>query len=108
MARLRLPVRRGMLVLAAGVAMALGTLSTAPAYAGTRPVAPSASTQRVGPMASCQQQSFLEGTHYSTVQIAQLARDAGFSGNNWTIAVAVALAESAGWSHARLINTDCS
>jgi chitodextrinase len=60
------------------------------------------------PLATCTQQSFLEGTHYSTVQVAQFAHGGGFTGNDWVISVAVAEAESGGWSHARLIDTDCS
>jgi Ricin-type beta-trefoil lectin domain/Lysozyme like domain len=76
-------------------------------YAGT--VRPSgASAAPIGALASCTQQSFLEGDHYSAVQVAQLAQQAGFAGNDWVISVAVAEAESAGWTHARLINTDCS
>jgi hypothetical protein len=84
----------------AGATLIQGTA----AYAGT--VAPSGGG--VHALASCTQQSFLEGDHYSAVQVAQLAQQAGFSGNDWVIAVAVAEAESGGWTHARLINTDCS
>ncbi|GII21560.1 carbohydrate-binding protein [Planosporangium mesophilum] len=89
------------------LAAAVAALLATPANAGTRaaPVEPRAA---VAPQATCQQQSFLEGNHYSAVQIAQLARDAGFGGNDWVISVAVAEAESAGWTRARLINTDCS
>jgi hypothetical protein len=76
---------------------------SAAAQAGT--VAPSGAVRI---LASCTQQSFLEGDHYSAVQVAQLAQQAGFSGNDWVISVAVAEAESGGWTHARLINTDCS
>jgi hypothetical protein len=86
------------LLLAAGAALLI---------AGT--AAPRAqAAQAVSPAATCTQQSFLEGTHYTAVQIAQFARVGGFSGNDWVISVAVAEAESAGWSHARLIDTDCS
>jgi chitodextrinase len=96
----------GTLIFAAGAAAAL--LAT-PAYAGTRPLPiPNNQHTAVGPEASCQQQSFLEGDHYSAVQVAQLAQQAGFSGNDWVISVAVAEAESSGWTRARLINTDCS
>jgi hypothetical protein len=97
------------LVLSAGaatLALAASALLGSPAQAGTHPVGPHGS--RLAPFAVCQQQSFLEGDHYSAVQIAQLARDVGFSGNDWVISVAVAEAESAGWTRARLINTDCS
>jgi hypothetical protein len=89
------------------VAAALAALLSTPANAGTRP-APPEHRGTVAPQATCQQQSFLEGEHYSPVQVARLARDAGFSGNDWVISVAVAEAESAGWTRARLINTDCS
>jgi hypothetical protein len=107
---LRQTARHSLFVLAVGVAIAVAALLTTPAYAGTRPVTPPAGarTQAVNPLAACQQQSFLEGQHYSAVQIAQLAKNAGFNGQGWTISVAVALAESLGWTRARLINTDCS
>jgi hypothetical protein len=62
----------------------------------------------VAPLATCTQQSFLEGQHYSAVQIARLAQQAGFTGNDWVVSVAIAEAESSGWTHARLIDTDCS
>ncbi|HEY2673456.1 MAG TPA: carbohydrate-binding protein [Rugosimonospora sp.] len=87
------------MVLAGAVAALLCT----PAYASVG--SPRATA---APTATCTQQSFLEGTHYSTVQVAQFAQHGGFTGTNWVIAVAVAEAESAGWSHARLIDTDCS
>jgi hypothetical protein len=90
------------------VAAATAALITTPAFAGTRPAPAGPVAPRVAPQATCQQQSFLEGSHYSAVQVAQLARDAGFSGNDWVISVAVAEAESLGWTRARLINTDCS
>jgi len=93
----------GALLLTAATVVAV----SAPAFAGTRPAGPAA-PQAARPQATCTQQSFLEGTHDSAVQVAQLARDAGFSGNDWVVSVAVAEAESAGWTHARLINTDCS
>jgi hypothetical protein len=86
------------------VAAAAALLAT-PADAGTRPAPAPAGPH---PQASCQQQSFLEGDHYSAVQVAQLARQAGFSGQDWVVSVAVAEAESSGWTRARLINTDCS
>src|ERR1700761_5253076 len=88
--------------LLAGVILAQGS----PAFAGT--LRPPGAAAPIRALASCTQQSFLEGDHYSAVQVAQLAQQAGFGGNDWVIAVAVAEAESAGWTHARLINTDCS
>jgi hypothetical protein len=91
------------------VAAAVVSLLAAPAYAGARPApSPAGRPALASPQASCQQQSFLEGDHLTTVRVAQLAQQAGFSGNDWVIAVAVAEAESAGWTRARLINTDCS
>ncbi len=87
-----------LVVAAAGAAV---TLLASPAHASTVPTA-------AAPMATCVQQSFLEGVHESTVQVAQQAQQAGFTGNNWVISVAVAEAESAGWTRARLIDTDCS
>lgn len=92
---------------AAGLsALALsGLLAAAPlAAAGTTggaPMSPSTVT--------CTQQSTLAGTHLSDLQIAQYARDnGGLHGNGLVISVAVALAESQGWTKAVLINTDCS
>jgi hypothetical protein len=97
-----MPFLRRTAVAAALIAGTLAVQSTA-AYAGT-----TGGSGGIHAFASCTQQSFLEGDHYSAVQVAQLARQAGFSGNDWVISVAVAEAESAGWTHARLINTDCS
>jgi hypothetical protein len=97
MSRTRLAVSAAALVLTTGLALA------PPASAGTRPagaVAP--------PGVECTQQSILDGTHFSDVQIAQTARSGGFSGYGWQVSVAVALAESSGWTRAVLINTDCS
>jgi hypothetical protein len=79
-----------------------GALFTAPlATAGTEP------SQTVQTL-DCTQQSILAGTHLSDVQIAQYARNANLHGNGQVIAIAVALAESQGWTQAVLINTDCS
>src|SRR4051812_14614922 len=94
-----MPFLRRVAVVAAAFAGAILVQGPA-AQAG--PVVP------VQPLASCTQQSFLEGDHYSAVQVAQLAQQAGFAGNDWVVSVAVAEAESAGWTRARLINTDCS
>jgi len=82
-----------------------GLLVAAPlATAGTRPAdAP------MSPSATCTQKSTLAGTHLSDLQIAQYARNnGGLHGNGLIISVAVALAESQGWTRAVLINTDCS
>lgn len=79
------------------------TMIAAPAaMAGTRPM------DQAGVLATCTQQSILAGTHFTDLQIAQTARSAGFSGNGWVTSVAVALAESSGWTRAVLIDTDCS
>jgi hypothetical protein len=100
-----MPFLRRLSVAAALVAAALLLPATA-AQAGT--LRPPGAAVAARPLAACTQQSFLEGDHYSAVQVAQLAQQAGFSGNDWVVSVAVAEAESAGWTHARLINTDCS
>src|SRR6266513_3031669 len=91
-----------------GALVALVLLQGTAAYAGTVPTKLKPSKILATILATCTQQSFLEGDHYSAVQVAQLAHAAGFNGNDWVISVAVAEAESAGWTHARLINTDCS
>jgi len=102
-----LPAKLARAALIAGAAVA-ALLIAGPAQAATRTEARPVETHAIAVQATCQQQSFLEGVQYSAVQIAQLARNAGFTGNDWTVSVAVAEAESAGYSHARLINTDCS
>src|ERR1700704_5691242 len=99
---------RKILTISALVALGLVFVQSTAAYAGT--IAPKQKPSKILAVtpATCTQQSFLEGELYSAVQVAQLARAAGFSGNDWVVSVAVAEAESAGWTHARLINTDCS
>jgi hypothetical protein len=69
-------VSRRSITLAAGLAAGLVALflSSPPGYA-----APAGSGSAVA-AATCTQQSFLEGTLYSAVQVAQLAQQAGFSG----------------------------
>ena len=82
-----------------------GLLAAAPlASAGTVPVNVAAPASPL-----CTQQSTLAGTHLSDKQIAQYARNnGGLHGNGLVISIAVALAESQGWTKAVLINTDCS
>jgi hypothetical protein len=89
------------------VALLVGAFLLGPAAsAGTRPAAPGS---RVAPLArTCQSQSVFAGRHYSAVRIARVAKRTGFRGQGWVISVAVALAESGGWTRARHINTDCS
>ncbi|RUP26990.1 hypothetical protein BC936DRAFT_138755 [Jimgerdemannia flammicorona] len=57
---------------------------------------------------SCQQKSTLTGKLESATDIASIARTAGFSGNGLIISIAIALAESSGYTQAVLVNTDCS
>lgn len=102
MFRRRTAARGPALVLAAALAT---LLAASPALAGTRPIGPSA---RVAPNATCTPVSTLAGDHYSAVQIAQAAQQGGFSGNDWTISVAIAEAESSGWTRATLVDSDCS
>jgi hypothetical protein len=87
------------------LALTLATLLGTPAVAGTRPLGPSSG---LTPKAACTPVSTLAGDHYSAVQIAQLAQQAGFTGNDWTISVAIAEAESSGWTRATLVDSDCS
>lgn len=46
------------------------------------------------------------GTQLSALQIAQLARGAGFTGSGLVTAIAVALEESGGWTRATFTNSD--
>jgi hypothetical protein len=96
-------VRRLAVVVLPTVAL-LGSVAVGTASAGTRPVD---AVDSAVP-APCTQQSILDGTHFSDLKIAQTARGKGFHGNALVISVAVALAESSGWTKAVLINTDCS
>lgn len=86
-------------------AMFASLLGASTALAGTRPLGPAA---RIAPNATCTPVSTLTGDHYTAVQIAQVAQQGGFSGNDWTISVAIAEAESSGWTRATLVDTDCS
>jgi hypothetical protein len=87
----------------AGALLTCLTLYVAPiASAGTRPA------DVAGTQATCQQKSTFSGSHYGDVKLAQTARSGGFSGNGEVMAVAVALAESQGWTQAVRVDTDCS
>ncbi|RUS28044.1 hypothetical protein BC938DRAFT_482414 [Jimgerdemannia flammicorona] len=68
----------------------------------------SAAPKKPKQLDTCTQTSTSAGAHYSSEQIATVAKSAGFTGNGWVIAVAIAIAESQGWTQAVLINTDCS
>ena len=87
------------------LAAATALLGASPALAGTRPIGPSA---HISPHATCTPVSTLAGDHETAVQIAQFAQQAGFTGNDWTISVAIAEAESSGWTRATLVDSDCS
>ncbi|NJC70523.1 hypothetical protein HC031_12485, partial [Planosporangium thailandense] len=92
------------------VAAASGVLVSTPASAGTRPPDPGVATAApdpAAPQARCRQRGILQGSHYSAVQIARVARDAGFRGHNWTVSVAVALGESGGWSRGPHVKPKC-
>ncbi|MFF0144231.1 hypothetical protein ATK36_0107 [Amycolatopsis sulphurea] len=86
----RVSVLSGLLVSGAVLAAPMATASTAEQQRG------------------CAYQSTLAGTQLSDVQLAQQARNAGLHGQSLVLSVAVGLAESAGWTHAQLTNTDCS
>lgn len=91
------------LTLVSAFVVAAGFAAVPVASAGTVPAGAG-----FGPAATCQQKSTLAGTHLSDVQIAQYARNAGLRGNGLVISIAVALAESSGWTKAVLVDTDCS
>lgn len=56
----------------------------------------------------CASVSKSEGDQYSAGQLAKLAKDAGFTGQGLINAVAVALAESSGFTRALLVNENCT
>ncbi|GAA4613945.1 hypothetical protein GCM10023195_60650 [Actinoallomurus liliacearum] len=76
------------------------------AEAGTVP--PGAARSSAHPAATCTVTSTLAGDHLTTLQIAQIAKNNGFTGNGLVVSVAVALAESSGWTRAVLVDSDCS
>jgi hypothetical protein len=86
----------------AALALTTGLALAPAASAGTLPTGAAAPAT-----VECTQQSILDGIHFSDVDIARTARSGGFSGYGWQVSVAVALAESSGWTRAVLINTDC-
>jgi pyruvate/2-oxoglutarate dehydrogenase complex dihydrolipoamide acyltransferase (E2) component len=88
------------------VAVLLAVLGTT--AAGATPADGGAARTAAAPAATCTVQSILDGDHFSDVQIAQTAKNNGFTGNGLVISVAVALAESSGWTRAVLIDSDCS
>jgi len=92
-------------IVPAGCLLLAALLGAPAASAGTRG---GSDAEPIAPRATCTQQSTLDGTHLSDVQIAQYARNAGLHGDGLVISIAVALAESQGWTRAVLINTDCS
>jgi Lysozyme like domain len=90
-----------------GAALLVGGFLLGPAAsAGTRPAAQGSQVAPLG--RNCRSQSVLAGRHYSAVRIARVAKRTGFRGRGWVISVAVALAESGGWTRARHVNLDCS
>ena len=75
---------------------------------GTAVVPPS--VQKTAPVEhqQCQSRSISDGDQLSADQLAKLAKDTGFTGDGLVTAVAVALAESSGWTKAVLVNTNCT
>ncbi|GAA4626004.1 hypothetical protein GCM10023196_032420 [Actinoallomurus vinaceus] len=84
----------------------LTTLTGTAAEAGTIP--PGAARHSARPADTCTVTSTLAGDHFTAVQIAQTAKNNGFTGNGLVVSVAVALAESSGWTRAVLVDSDCS
>jgi Lysozyme like domain len=85
------------------LALVLAGVTATSAQAGTEPLTPS-----FAPAATCTVTSTLAGQHYSALQIAQVAKNNGFTGNGLVISVAVSEAESSGWTQAVLVDSDCS
>jgi Lysozyme like domain len=96
-------LRRLLLATPAAAVIALAT--TTAASAGT---VPPGATHVVAPADTCTVTSTLAGDQYSAVQIAQTAQANGFSGNGLVMSVAIAEAESGGWTQAVLVDSDCS
>lgn len=57
---------------------------------------------------ACTSVSKSEGDQLSAAQLATLAKDTGFTGDGLVNAVAVALAESSGYTKALLVNENCT
>lgn len=91
------------LLAALPIALAVAGVTVTAAHAGTEPVNPT-----VSPAATCTVTSTLAGNHDTAVQIAQVAKNNGFTGNGLVISVAVSEAESSGWTQAVLVDSDCS
>lgn len=101
------PVRIRSAAVPAALALAVVAVAAVPAaHAGTIPAGPDA--HRAAPGATCTVRSTLAGDHESALQIARTASGNGFSGNGLVLSVAVALAESSGWTRAVLVDPDCS
>jgi hypothetical protein len=96
---------RSKTALTALLTLSLGTLGVTQAFAGTQ--AP-AGAPAAHPAATCTLQSSHDGQHLTDLQLAQLGQNAGFSRDRLPTAIAVAIAESGGWTGAKLVNTDCS
>lgn len=60
------------------------------------------------PEQKCQSHSSYGGEQYAPERLAKLAKEAGFTKQDLVTAVAVALAESDGWSKAVLVNENCT
>ncbi|MFI9384406.1 hypothetical protein [Kutzneria sp. NPDC052558] len=90
----------------------LVAIAAASVLAGMVPgaAAPSASVQASAPVEhkTCQSVSRTEGDQLSAKQLAKLAKDTGFTGDGLVNAVAVALAESSGFTKALLVNENCT
>lgn len=90
----------------------LAAIAAAAVLAGMVPgaAAPPASVQASAPVGykTCQSVSRSEGDQLSAAQLAKLAKDTGFTGDGLVNAVAVALAESNGYTKALLVNENCT
>ena len=75
---------------------------------GRLPESVTSAAVSLDPAVGCTNQGFFDGTQYPPAQVAWVARNAGFTGDGLTMAVAIALAESDGYNHALHVDVDCS
>lgn len=83
-------------------------VAAAAVLAGLVPGAMPAAVQAVADEKTCQLRTESDGDQLSASQLARLAKDTGFTGDGLVDAVAVALAESKGYTRAVLVNKDCT
>jgi hypothetical protein len=83
-------------------------VAAASLLAGVVPGTVPASAQSPVEHRTCRSESRTDGDRLTAGQLVKLARGAGFSGDGLVTAVAVALAESSGYTKALLVNVNCT